>query len=575
MTTVVNSDTDSLNVHSIKMEIRVDPVDTNTSLLFEASTPISFDTILQKCGGLGRFQLIHYFFMNLMPMSAAAITFYYVFAAAGIDHRCRLPENVWPNDNQYHPINETHELLINRYIPKTTSGTKWQQCARYSTGNTDDTLVTCPNGWAYDRSVFGYTFTEEANLVCGSEPKKSLLATLMQCGCFPLLIIGSLADKFGRKKIITLVTIILFLACLITQAMIQWVPMSIDIKFGLLLLNQFASGVNVVAYSLAFVLMLELTSSAHTNLAGNLALISFTTGEGFVTLFAYLAKDWQILKWINTAFIGLVIPYLYFMPESPLYLYSKQDYARLEALLRRIATTNKRKEADWYPAYQELVRNQSTASSDDKELSFFQKIRQILMHGSMIAKLLTCVLLSFTTLLLYFKISYGLAGMSISPYLGILIGAAVEAAGYIVGSLLMSTKLARKGSFILMIALTIICVILIPIISSRSSIATVCIAQIGKFAISGTIVVSWIFVTELFPTAIRSGANGFFIAFGRIGAIVAPIIDTSINKAYLPYTFYASAGLAFIIVLLTLLLPETKSKSMDAVEDYAADENKA
>ncbi|CAF5062664.1 unnamed protein product, partial [Rotaria socialis] len=61
--------------------------------------------------------------MNLMPMSAAAITFYYVFAAAGIDHRCRLPENVWPNDNQYHPINETHELLINRYIPKTTSGT--------------------------------------------------------------------------------------------------------------------------------------------------------------------------------------------------------------------------------------------------------------------------------------------------------------------------------------------------------------------------------------------------------------------------------------------------------------------
>ncbi|CAF5074731.1 unnamed protein product, partial [Rotaria socialis] len=72
-----------------------------------------------------------------------------------------------PNDNQYHPINETHELLINRYIPKTTSGTKWQQCARYSTGNADDTLVTCPNGWAYDRSVFGYTFTEEANLVCG------------------------------------------------------------------------------------------------------------------------------------------------------------------------------------------------------------------------------------------------------------------------------------------------------------------------------------------------------------------------------------------------------------------------
>ncbi|CAM4832647.1 unnamed protein product, partial [Rotaria magnacalcarata] len=121
---------------------------------------------------------------------------------------------------------------------------------------------------------------------------------------------------------------------------------------------------------------------------------------------------------------------------------------------------------------------------------------------------------------------------------------------------------------ILVTSVTIICVILIPIISNHSPIATVFIAQFGKFAISGSIAVSWIFVPELFPTAIRSSANGFFIAFSRIGAIVAPIIDTSISDEYLPYTFYASAGLALIVVLLTLLLPETKYTSMDDEEDY-------
>jgi len=166
-------------------------------------------------------------------------------------------------------------------------------------------------------------------------------------------------------------------------------------------------------------------------------------------------------------------------------------------------------------------------------------------------------------MMLYIKISYGLAVMDISPYLGILIGAVVEAIGYVTGSLLISTRLARKGSFILMMIFTIICVILIPIVINYSAGATVFIAQFGKFAISGAIAVSWIFVPELFPTVIRSSANGFFIAFGRLGAIFAPIIDTLINADYIPYTSYASAGLAVLVVLLSLILPETKDKPME------------
>ncbi|CAF4455293.1 unnamed protein product, partial [Rotaria sp. Silwood2] len=377
---------------------------------------------------------------------------------------------------------------------------------------------------------------------CASKPKQSWIATLMQCGGFALLIIGTFADRFGRKTTTSFVTIFLFLTCLTTQIIMQWIPMTVEMKFALLLLNQFASGLSAAAFSLIFILGLELTSSSHTSLAGNAALVSFTIGECIVTLFAYLAKDWQILKWADTAFI---------------------------------ATTNKRKEEDWYPVYQEFLKNQSSKLLHVNELTFSQKAHRILTHRPTVVKLLTTALLGFTTLMLYIKISYGLAVMSISPYLGILIGAAVEAAGYIAGSLLISTRLARKGSFILMAILTIISVILIPIILKHSSIATVFIAQFGKFAISGAIAVSWIYVPELFPTSIRSSANGFFIAFSRIGAIVAPIINASVSNEYLPYTFYASAGLAVIVVLLTLVLPETKYKQLDEEEDYTTNKNSA
>lgn len=508
-------------------------------------------------------------------MSAGIMGFFYVFGAADPNHRCRLPETVWPGDTHYYPINEIHRTLINEYIPNIKDGTTWEKCVRRTTENINGSLVNCPNGWAYDRSVFGYTFTEEANLVCSREPHKSWLATLLQCGGFSLLIIGSLADRYGRKKMIAIVTILLFVTCLITQALLQWVPMTVEVRFGLLLLNQFASGLTAATFSLIFILLLELTSSAHTSLAGNLALISFTIGECIVTLFAYLAKDWQRLKWADTAFVALVIPYLYFMPESPLYLYSKRQYHQLEELLRRIATSNKRKEMEWYPFYQSFIRNQPVILSHNEKTGFCQKTHQIITHRPTAIKLLIIALLGFTTLMLYIKLSYGLAVIDISPYLGILIGAVVEAVGYITGSILISTRLARKGSFILMMILTIICVILIPIIVNYSSLATVFVAQFGKFAISGAIVVSWIFVPELFPTSIRSTANGFFVAFSRIGAILAPIINTSISANYESLTSYISAGLALIVVLLSLILPETKDKPMEDVQDYAINRSDA
>ena len=309
--------------------------------------------------------------------------------------------------------------------------------------------------------------------------------------------------------------------------------------------------------------MLELTSSARTGIVGNLAFISFTIGEVIITLFAYLTRHWQKLKWANTTFIGLRIPYLYFMPESPLYIYATGHYDQLEILLRRIAKENHREESDWYPSYEELVQQQKPKRLI--QMSFREKSYQLFSHRRTIFQLIVALLIGFTTLMLYVKISFGLALLDMSPYLWIVIGAIVEAASYVTSSVLISTRLGRKGSFLLMMSLTIVCTLLIPITSNYNSLITMIIAQFGKYTISGATAISWIFVPELFPTSIRSTANGFFIAFSRFGAILAPIINTSISKTYLPYTFYLSSFLAALVLLASLTLPETKGKPMDDV----------
>ncbi|CAF4170688.1 unnamed protein product [Rotaria sp. Silwood2] len=321
---------------------------------------------------------------------------------------------------------------------------------------------------------------------------------------------------------------------------------------------------------MAFILMLEITSSTHTSLVGNTALVAYTIGEAIITLSAYLTLDWQKLKWVNVVFIGSVLPYLYFMTETPLYLYAKQQYTELEALLRRIATRNKRTEEQWYPSYQEFLRNQSiTEINNETKVSFFQQVRQLFLHRPTVIKVLITDLLGFTTYLLYYEISYGFEVINISPYLGILIEAVVEAIDYITGSFLIVTRLGRKGTFMIMMTLTAVCVLIIPFVSQHGALATVFVAQFGKYAISGAISVSWIFIPELFQTSIRSTANGLFITFSHLGAIIAPIISTSVSEKYVSVAFYLSSFLGVVVLLLTMILPETRGKSMDEEQDYS------
>ncbi|CAF1036205.1 unnamed protein product [Didymodactylos carnosus] len=505
------------------------------------TTATTLDAVIRRCGDLGLFQFIHFFFLNMFAVSAGIVAYYYVYGAAEPEHRCRLPSSVWPND-QYKIVNLTHEKLIDLWIPKN------DKCHIYTS---DREKVDCgSDGWVYDRSVYGFTFTEAVQMICKSRAKRSTIATVMQSGGLSALFIGSLSDKFGRKMVARWLILVIFVTSVLTQIAMQWIPMSVNAKFGVLLLNHFTAGSIQSLFSIVFVLLLELTSSSHASLAGNSAQVGFALGEAFQTLFAYLSKNWQILKWTNLLFIGVSLPYLYFMPESPLFLYSKNEYTKLEQLLRKMAHLNKRKESDWYPYFQEFIGAQSLRVVAQNKLSFIQKSKRVLSQRATIYKLLIIGAIGFITLLLYIKISYGLADMQgISPYVGILIGAAVEVAGYISGSILLTTRLGRKYAFIVFTALTLLCVLIIPFLMKQHPLPTVIIAQLGKYAISGSVCVSWIYVPELFPTSIRGSANGFFTATNRAGAILAAVIDSSIGEKYIRITFYVYSAFALLLFI--------------------------
>jgi hypothetical protein len=319
---------------------------------------------------------------------------------------------------------------------------------------------------------------------------------------------------------------------------------------------------------MVFLLLMELTSSSHTSLAGNSSLIGFTIGEIIITIFAYVVRDWLRLKWFITAYFMLILPYLFFVPESPYWLFSKKKYNQLEVCLRKIAETNGHTDDQWYSDYIQLIRDPRLCMLSTKHASRTNK--QIIFHH--LPRLIKCAFIGFVTMLLYIKISYGLAAMndSVNPYWNIIIGAFVEGIGYISASIAITTKLGRKYSLILYSLITSICVLIIPFIMHISPIATIIISQIGKLTISGGVSITWIYVPEIFPTSMRGVANGVFVFAGRFGAILAPIIDVALGEKYMKITFYTYSVLTVILIILVYSLPETRNRSFHTDED---DEN--
>ncbi|CAF2873480.1 unnamed protein product [Rotaria sp. Silwood2] len=516
------------------------------------ASDISLENVLRKCGDLSRHQIIHYIFLNLITLGSGITTYYYVFGVAEPSYRCRLSLNTSLDDDQYQSVNIAYQNMSNQL----------QQSSKCY-----DLNGSICKDFVYDRSVFGRTFTEEGNYICQNALKKTWLSTMYQVGGFVVLLTGYISDKVGRQKMIRILTIMLFMIPFITQILLQTILENVNIKFILLSINQLFSSID--AYPMVFLLLMELTSSSHTSLAGNSAVIGFTIGEGVITLFAHIARDWLRLKWIITGYFALILPYLYFVPESPYWLFSKKKYNQLEVCLRKIAKTNGRSDEEWHPYYKQLIYNPRLALLSRKHASRTSK--ELILHY--LPRLSICAFIGCVTMLLYIKISYGLGAMSdaVSPYWNIIIGAIVEGIGYICASILITTKLGRKYSFILFSILTCICVLFIPLIMKSYPIATIIISQIGKLAISAEVLITWIYVPEIFPISIRGVSNGVFVFAGRIGAILAPIIDVSLGNKYIKITFYIYSILTIIQIISVYTLPETRNRSFHTEEDEEND----
>lgn len=138
---------------------------------------MTFADLLDRMGGMGRFQILHITLLVVPVLLTASHNLLQNFSAAVPEHHCRV--RLTDNDTERHAnwtrgLGSEEELLWVS-IPKDEAG-KPEKCRRFATpqwhllgSNATDGNLTqtetepCHDGWIYDRSIFTNTIIMEVS----------------------------------------------------------------------------------------------------------------------------------------------------------------------------------------------------------------------------------------------------------------------------------------------------------------------------------------------------------------------------------------------------------------------------
>ncbi|GFT66861.1 organic cation transporter protein [Trichonephila clavipes] len=158
---------------------------------------------------------------------------------------------------------------------------------------------------------------------------------------------------------------------------------------------------------------------------------------------------------------------------------------------------------------------------------------------------------------LYYAFSYNISDLAGNMYLNFFIAGLVEFPCYVMVFWGIKWWGRRPILVSLMLMGGLSCAAILPIPADMAWLSTT-LGLVGKFFVSGSFRLLYLYTAEIFPTEVRNVTLGSCSMCARIGSILAPFIR-DLGKATHPavpnslYAFFAlTSG------LLALLLPETR-----------------
>lgn len=376
-------------------------------------------------------------------------------------------------------------------------------------------------------------------------------------------IMGTLGDWIGRRNAILMSTVLLGLFSLCTV-------LATDLRS--LLIWRFLTGLGIG--SIAPLCLVMANEYAPRRLRTTVPVVLFvslsvvgTAACGAISVFLVPVHGWKSLFYVGGAIpLIVVLLLLFFLPESPKFLYVKwPDSSRLKKIVRRL----------------------DPAISDTKTLQFIwsgenQSKRALPFHLIFADRRALSTLFLWIALFVGQLVAIGftlwlpslLHGVGFSPT-GIAVTILTTAVAGCLGGLLVTRCIDRFGVAVLA-GLPLLGTFIVLVISFSESVQRLLFLAIvaAGFSIQGTLQGIMAVAPALYPTAIRSAGVGLAVFLSRFGSILGPLLLGLLlsHDASLKSVFQALAAPLLITALATFFLGKLAQRNFAATQAVAVRE---
>ncbi|XP_061660445.1 solute carrier family 22 member 6-like isoform X2 [Syngnathoides biaculeatus] len=461
---------------------------------------MAFGDLLEQVGSTGRFQVLHVTLLCVPMLMIASHNLLQNFVAAVPPHYCRADPNI--SQTQF-----SQRDILTVTVPLDQTG-KHQSCRRYvipqwhlldkngtlkqEEQDVNVSLQGCLDGWAYNLTGMTTTIIAEWDLVCDLRSFKQMGQTVYMGGVVAgSIVLGSLADKFGRCRLLIISHLLMAVAGSCA---------AFSTSFSVFCLCRFGCGMAVSGVILnTLSLIVEWIPTRGRTGVGTLSGYCYTVGQLIQTAIAYYVRDWRWLTFAVSSPFYVFFIFSWWFHESSRWLVLRRNFDRAIKNLKSVAKINGRhEEGDKIDIkmVQEYMKNEISCSQGSHTV--LDLFRTPTMRTMTIC--LSAVWLS--TSFAYYGLAMDLQKFGVDFYLIQVIFAAVDIPAKVIVTLTMSfigRRPSQVGALIIA-GLTVLINLMVPY--DQQTLRT-SLAVVGKGCLAASFSCCFLYSGELFPTIIR------------------------------------------------------------------------